>query len=77
MRMKNHQKKSEEKKPNWMTNGAMISRYFSSFGNPLDLPIDLFLLLSDRITYVRQLENGISSDREFVEFMADFQGLED
>tara|TARA_R100000655_G_scaffold25910_1_gene53454 strand:- start:1223 stop:1450 length:228 start_codon:yes stop_codon:yes gene_type:complete len=75
--MKNHQKKSEEKKPNWMTNGAMISRYFSSFGNPLDLPIDLFLLLSDRITYVRQLENGISSDREFVEFMADFQGLED
>lgn len=55
----------------------MVSRYFPSFGNPLDLPLDLFLLLLDRITYIRQLENGISSDREFVDFMANFQNLED
>ena len=55
----------------------MIARNFAGFGNPLDLPLDLFLLLLDRIAYVQQLESGISSDREFVDFMANFQNFEE
>lgn len=55
----------------------MVSRYFPSFGNPLDLPLDVFLLLLDRIAYVRQLENGLSTDREFVDFMSHFDQFED
>tara|TARA_R100000655_G_scaffold91934_2_gene132930 strand:+ start:566 stop:748 length:183 start_codon:yes stop_codon:yes gene_type:complete len=60
-----------------MTHSAMIARNFAGFGNPLDLPLDLFLLLLDRIAYVQQLESGISSDREFVDFMANFQNFEE
>ena len=61
-----------------MTNSALISRYFAGFGNPLDLPICLFLLLLDRIGYVRQLESGEPmSDREYVEFAANFEAFEE
>jgi len=56
----------------------LISRYFAGFGNPLDLPICLFLLLLDRIGYVRQLESGEPmSDREYVEFAANFEAFEE
>lgn len=40
------------------------------------MPIDLFLILRDRIGYVRQLESGMS-DREFVEFMSEYSYFED
>ena len=65
-------------KPKWITNSALISRFFPSFGNPLDLPIDLFLLLLDRIGYVRQPESGEPmSDREYVEFAVNFEAFEE
>ena len=61
-----------------MTNSALISRYFSGFGNPLDLPIDLFLLLLDRIEYVRRLDSDVPlSDRELVEFASNFDAFEE
>ena len=56
----------------------MISHYFAGFGNPLDLPLDLFLLLLDRIGYVRQLDSGEPmSDREYVEFASESEAFED
>tara|TARA_R110000823_G_scaffold300952_1_gene421814 strand:+ start:1354 stop:1554 length:201 start_codon:yes stop_codon:yes gene_type:complete len=65
-------------KPKWITNSALISRFFPSFGNPLDLPIDLFLLLLDRISYIRRIESDSPmSDREHVEFMAEFNTFEE
>jgi hypothetical protein len=61
-----------------MLNSALIARNFSGFGNPLDLPIDLFLLLLDRIVYIQRLEsNEPMSDREYVEFHAENQDLEE
>lgn len=61
-----------------MTNSALISRYFAGFGNPLDLPIDLYLLLLDRIGYIKQLDSSEPmNDREYVEFIADFENLEE
>ena len=61
-----------------MTESALISHYFAGFGNPLDLPIDLFLILLGRIGYVRQLDSDEPmSDREFVEFAAETQMFED
>ena len=71
-------KKVVEKKPRWVTNSALISRYFAGFGNPLDLPIDLFLLLLDRIAYVRQLDSDAPmDDRQYVEFIANFESFEE
>lgn len=65
-------------KPKWITNSALISRFFPSFGNPLDLPIDLFLLLLDRIGYIRRIESDAPmSDREHVDFMAEFNTFEE
>ena len=44
----------------------------------MDIPIDLFLLLLDRISYVRQLDSDAPmSDRELVEFTAHFNSLEE
>ena len=61
-----------------MTNSALISHYFAGFGNPLDLPLDLFLLLLDRIGYIIRIESGEPmSDREYVEFAADTEAFED
>lgn len=61
-----------------MTESALISHYFAGFGNPLDLPIDLFLILLGRIGYVRQLDSDEPmSDREFVEFASATQMFED
>ena len=61
-----------------MTESALISHYFAGFGNPLDLPIDLFLILLGRIGYVRQLDSDEPmSDREFVEFASETQMFED
>ena len=61
-----------------MTDSALISHYFAGFGNPLDLPLDLFLLLRDRIGYVRQLDSGEPmSDREYVEFASESEAFED
>ena len=59
-------------------NSAMVAHVFPAFGNPLDLPLDLFLLLLDRIGYVRQVISGSSmSDREYVDFAANFDQLEE
>ena len=56
----------------------MVAHVFPAFGNPLDLPLDLFLLLLDRIGYVRQVISGSSmSDREYVDFAANFDQLEE
>jgi len=56
----------------------LIARNFSGFGNPLDLPIDLFLLLLDRIGYIRQMESDVPmSDRDYVEFMSEFATFEE
>ena len=61
-----------------MTESALISHYFAGFGNPLDLPIDLFLTLLGRIAYIRQLNSGEPmSDREYVEFASDLESFED
>lgn len=61
-----------------MTNSAIISRNFSGFGNPFDLPLDLFLLLVDRIAYIRRLESDEPmSDREYVEFQAENQEMDE
>jgi len=59
-----------------VTNSALIARNFSGFGNPLDLPVDLFLLLLDRIAYIRRLESDQPmSDREYVEFQSENQEM--
>ncbi len=56
----------------------MISRHFAGFGNPLDLPIDLFLILLARIDYVRQLDSDVPmTDRELVEFSSNFESFEE
>jgi hypothetical protein len=61
-----------------VTNSSLISHFFAGFGNPLDLPIDLFLLLLDRISYVRQLDSGEPmSDREYVEWASDIETMEE
>tara|TARA_R110002074_G_scaffold115574_3_gene246556 strand:- start:1778 stop:1948 length:171 start_codon:yes stop_codon:yes gene_type:complete len=56
----------------------LLARYYPSFGNPFDLPIDLFLLLLDRIEYIRRIESDAPmDDREYVEFMAEFNTFEE
>ncbi len=61
-----------------MTESALISHYFAGFGNPLDLPIDLFLTLLARIGYVRRLDSDEPmSDREYVEFASNLESYED
>jgi len=61
-----------------VTESALVSHYFAGFGNPLDLPIDLFLILLGRIGYVQQLTGGSTmSDRDYVEFVAEADSFED
>lgn len=61
-----------------MTNSALIARNFSGFGNPYDLPLDTFLILLDRIAYIRRLESDSPmDDREFVEFQMENSGQEE
>jgi len=43
-------------------------------GNPLDMPIDLYLILIDRISYIRRSGMG---DREFVDFSAEISQFKD
>jgi hypothetical protein len=56
----------------------LIARYFGGFGDPYDIPFDMFLLLLDRISYVRRIESDAPmSDREYVEFSAEYETMEE
>jgi len=47
-------------------------------GNPLDMPIDLYLILIDRISYIRTIADGSGmGDREFVDFSAEISQFKD
>lgn len=67
-----------EQRPKWITNSALIARNFSGFGDPFDIPFDVYLLLLDRISYVRQIESDAPmSDREYVEFASEYETMEE